>query len=284
MYHNFWKYYFESLNIDLIFSKPTDKEIIDLGMKYSNDEMCTSLKNFLGHIAYIKDRCDYVLLPRIDNYGIDNQMCTNFLAIYDLASNIFDCKFLNYNINYENKEIEMDGLIKIGTFLGKSKKECVWAYEIARIKNNKYLKKLYIDNRNKLKSNSKKILLLGHDYNIHDNLIGGQIINYLNNSDYSVILGDSFSPEVTLPLSKNICKYLYWYNSKKIVGALEYCRDNIDGVILLSTFPCGLDSIVNELIIRRVNLPVLNLIVDDINSFTGLETRLESFLDVIGSH
>ena len=36
-YNNFWKDYFEALNISVIFSKPTDREIVDLGIKYSND-------------------------------------------------------------------------------------------------------------------------------------------------------------------------------------------------------------------------------------------------------
>ena len=38
--------------------------------------MCLSLKNYIGHVAYLKDKCDYILIPRIDNYGIENQTCT----------------------------------------------------------------------------------------------------------------------------------------------------------------------------------------------------------------
>ena len=68
-------------------SPETNKEILDLGLKHSTDEMCLSLKNYIGHVAYLKDKCDYILIPRIDNYGIDNQTCTNFLAIYDIINN-----------------------------------------------------------------------------------------------------------------------------------------------------------------------------------------------------
>ena len=33
---------------------------------------------------------------------------------------------------------------------------------------------------------------------------------------------------------------------------------------------------------RKINIPNINLIIDDNSSFTGLETRLERFLDMLG--
>ena len=57
--------------------------------------------------------------------------------------------------------------------------------------------------------------------------------------------------------------------------------DKIDGVVFLSSFPCGPDSLVNELVIRRINKPYINLIIDDLDSLTGIETRLESFIDIL---
>ena len=58
--------------------------------------------------------------------------------------------------------------------------------------------------------------------------------------------------------------------------------ERIDGIIILSTFPCGPDSMVNEIVIRRVkDKPILNLILDGQEGTAGLETRLESFIDII---
>lgn len=282
-YHNFWKDYFEALNISVIFSKPTDREIVDLGIKYSNDEMCTSLKNFIGSIAYLQDKCDYILIPRIDNYGRSNQMCTNFMAIYDIATNLFKTPILNFDIDYTKRLTEEKGLIKIGLELGKNKDECLWSYMVSNIKNNKRLKTQYINEFNKLKSPKTKILLMGHSYNIHDNLISRPIVDFLKKNNCEVIYSDNFPSDKTLKLSSNICKYLYWINNKESVGALELCKNKIDGVIMLSSFPCGPDSIVNELVIRNVELPIINLVIDDVNSFTGIETRIESFLDIINN-
>jgi predicted nucleotide-binding protein (sugar kinase/HSP70/actin superfamily) len=56
----------------------------------------------------------------------------------------------------------------------------------------------------------------------------------------------------------------------------------VDGIILLSSFPCGPDSMVNEIILRKVqNKPILNLILDGQEGSAGMETRLESFVDII---
>ena len=55
----------------------------------------------------------------------------------------------------------------------------------------------------------------------------------------------------------------------------------IDGVIFLTSFPCGPDSLVNELVMRKINIPYLNLIIDDLDSNVGIITRLESFIDIL---
>ncbi len=50
----------------------------------------------------------------------------------------------------------------------------------------------------------------------------------------------------------------------------------------MSTFPCGPDSLVNEVVIRKIkDKPILNLILDGQEGTAGLETRLESFVDII---
>ena len=276
-----WKYFFEYLKVETIISPKTNRKIMEQGVELANDEMCLSLKNYLGHVAYLKGKCDYILVPRVDNYGRDNQTCTNFLSFYDLVSNLISNKILNYNIDYVNRETEYKGYLKIGKILGFNKSKIKKAYEYAKIKNNKELKKIYIDSINKLKSNKTKVLVVGHDYNTMDELIGTSIIKYLEKNNCEVILSTDLKASETNKLSYKISKNLYWKYNKENIGAIEYSINNIDGIILLSSFPCGPDSIVNELVIRKIRKPIINLIIDDLDSFTGLETRLESFLDIV---
>lgn len=276
-----WKYFFEKLEIEIILSPETNKHIINCGNAIANDEMCLSLKNYLGHIDYLKDKCDYILIPRIDNYGRNDQTCTNFLSFYDIVNNLFDIKILNYNIDYLKGKNEYKAYLKIGKELNKSKKEIRDAYIYALIKSNKKLKKTYIDELNKLNSDKIKILVVGHDYNIEDELIGIPIINYLKKNHCEIIRSNRLPAVSTNSLSKKLSNTLYWKYNKENIGSIPLCKNKIDGVILISAFPCGPDSLVNELVIRRVKTPILNLIIDDLDSFSGIETRLESFIDIL---
>ena len=253
---------------------------MDLGIKYSTDEMCLALKNYIGHVVYLKDKCDYVLIPRIDNYGIDNQTCTNFLSCYDIINNMFDINILNYNINFRNKETEEKAFINIGKILGINKIEAREAYVYSKVKSKRLKKEKVLNNLKKLKSDKKKILLVGHSYNMYDNLIGNPIIEMLKEFDIEIIYSDLFFDKDE---SKKYTKGLYWKYSKESISSISKCIDKIDGIIFLSVFPCGLDSLVNELVIRKINKPYINLVIDDIESSGGIETRIESFIDIINS-
>ena len=50
----------------------------------------------------------------------------------------------------------------------------------------------------------------------------------------------------------------------------------------MSAFPCGPDSMVNDLLTRKLQeLPILVLTLDAQDGSAGLETRLESFVDIL---
>lgn len=278
-YSKFWQYFFDSLGVELVFSPKTNKEILDKGIMIAPDEMCLSMKIYLGHVDYLKDKCDYILIPRIDRYSDTEQTCTNFLAIYDLVNNLFNINILNYNI--DNKNNLLDGLISIGHILKKSRIKVIQAYDTALIRYNKYLKRKRIEQNNILRSKDKKVLLVGHPYNMYDEMVGEPITKIFRDNNIKVLYSDLFDSEDASILVGKISPNLYWKYSRENIGAIVMAK-NVDGIVFLSSFPCGLDSLVNEVAIRKIDKPYLNLIVDDINSLTGIETRIESFVDIIG--
>ena len=280
-YGDIWKSFLSSLKIPYIISPKTNKSIMEKGIKKAGDEMCLSLKNYLGHVEYLSDKCDLILVPRISNYKANNQTCTNFWASYDIVNNLYDKKIISYNIDYEKGETLKKGLYKIGKELGKNKKEIKKAYKKAIYEHNLIKNKNIKITKNKLKRSKTKILIVSHPYNTYDTMIGQDIINYLEKENVEVIYSDKFDNRKTQKLSKKISKNLYFKYSKESIGALVYAMDKIDGIIFISSFPCAPDSLVNELTIRKIKKPNINLILDTDMSFTGIETRLESFLDVI---
>lgn len=142
-YHKeLWEDFFNALNISYIVSPKTNNLIMNKGLKIADSEMCLSLKNYLGHIDYLKDKCDYILVPRISNFKNDNQTCTNFWAAYDIIKNLFDIKILNYNIDLEKGQTLKKGLYKIGKTLNKKPFQIKRAYKYAITKEKKRLKKI----------------------------------------------------------------------------------------------------------------------------------------------
>ncbi len=273
--------FLKRLNIEVVISPETNRNIIESGIKYAPDEMCLSAKNYIGHVAYLQDKCDYLLVLRIDNYHTYNQTCTNFLAMYDIIKNIFSTPIIGYNIDLNAKKNLQTGLYTIGKQLNKKKKDIRNAYYYAINLHKKKRKYLININMKRLNSKNKKILILSHNYNIYDKMIGKPIIDMINNLGVDIIYSDLFDRSLCLKMSKSISQDLYWHYSKELVGALEIAKDKIDGVLFLSTFPCALDSLVNELLILKTNLPHLNIVIDDLSATNGLETRIESFIDII---
>ena len=82
--------------------------------------------------------------------------------------------------------------------------------------------------------------------------------------------------------SRELSSTCKWEISREILSGIAMHRGDVDGIILLSAFPCGPDAMVNELIARRVKgVPMLNLVLDGQSGTAGVETRLESFIDII---
>lgn len=280
-YGDFWMLFFDKLGIDYVLSPDTNGEIKRLGNKYSTDEMCMSLKTYIGHVAYLRDKCDFILVPRIDNYGLMEQTCTNFLACYDIVNNLFNDKIVDYNICYTNGDTEKSAFIGLGKRLGCSYRESRSAYYYALYKSRKIFKNKMNLNLNKLSCDGKKILIVSHPYNLYDSTIGKPIVQYLEDYGCVVVYSDLFDKKSCMEKSLLLSSGLYWKYSREIIGSILLSHDSIDGIIFLSTFPCGLDSLVNELIIRKLNIKSLNLVIDDMDAFAGIETRLESFIDIV---
>ena len=280
-FHEKWKCFFEHLDCEVIESKPTNLKIIQEGKKLANDEMCLSFQVYLGHVASLKGQVDYVIVPRVDNYGNELQTCTNLLASYDIVHNLIDIPILNYNIDLVNHETEKKGFYQIARSLGKQYQDIKKAYRLSKKMAKLMRDKEISRNYNKISKSGLKLLLVGHSYMLHDSYFMSDIEKQIESQDGVLIYSDLFDSGATLENSKKYSHELYWKSNKEAIGAIGLLEHQLDGVIFISSFPCGPDSLVNELVMRKLNLPYLNLVMDDMNSSVGIETRIESFVDMI---
>lgn len=284
-YHILWETFFEELGIEYIVSPETNREIISNGTTNAIDEACLSSKIYLGHVEWLIGKCDYILVPRISNYGSHGTVCTKFQAIYDVVSNTFrdrNIKLLNYNIDLKTSEFEVKAFLGMGKLLGKKHPQCMRSYAIAKQTEKSYALFEQRNQKDLLKEKKIKILLVAHKYNINDKYIGSPILNYLHEMGVVPIIADIVNKKEAMARSAEISETLPWVYNKELVGSVVIYKEHVDGIILLSTFPCGPDSLVNEIIIHHVkDKPILNLILDGQEGTAGIETRLDSFIDII---
>lgn len=277
-----WKNFFERLNCHIVLSPESSKEILDIGTKHSIDESCLSSKLYIGHVASLVDKCDYILIPRIENYGKKEKVCVKFNALYDIVKNIFpEINIITYNIEKTKYKTEFLGFIKMGLKINKNIFKVITSYIIAKRKEKKQEQIDSVTQERKLNNKKIKILIVSHPYNIYDKYLSSNIINYLNENNIQIIYADKLEKKTAIEYSKDLSNTLYWTYSKELIGSVNYYKEIYDGVIFLTTFPCGVDSLVNELVLRKITKPTLNIILDSSNSEIGLETRLESFIDIL---
>ncbi len=284
-YRVLWKSFFSTLGIKTIVSKPTNKAMLEKGSALAIDEACLSTKIYLGHVQSLIGKCDFILIPRISNMGIRRVMCTKFESLYDVTCNVFrnsHQKFIAYNVDIDHKIEEEDAFIDLGVTLGFDKKDAKKAYKKAKkIESDKW-KKAVKEEENLYKKEGIKVLLAGHSYILEDEYIGKPIKEYLKEMNVSFIRADIVDRKEALKQSSKVSPTLKWELSREIMGSIQMHKDKVDGIILISAFPCGPDSMVNEMIVRKYKgVPILNIVVDNQDGTAGLETRLESFTDIL---
>jgi len=127
-----------------------------------------------------------------------------------------------------------------------------------------------------------KALLVAQPYIIHDAFMGGPLLRMLREAGAVPVFPDLCDRKACAARAGELSKDLYWTMNREAIGAIPWLRDRIDGVLLVSAFPCGTDSLVNELVLRRVTgIPVTQIILDEQQGEAGLHTRVECFVDIL---
>jgi predicted nucleotide-binding protein (sugar kinase/HSP70/actin superfamily) len=80
---------------------------------------------------------------------------------------------------------------------------------------------------------------------------------------------------------------LSWSYERELLEAAAYflkCKD-VDGVIYLTSFGCGPDSMMMEIVRRELRSegdhPLLELVLDEHSVESGIRTRAEAFVDLL---
>ena len=112
--------------------------------------------------------------------------------------------------------------------------------------------------------------------------MGGALSDMLANMGVTLLYADCYDRKRALQSSFHFSDTLPWIVNREIVGSIMNLHGSVDGILLVSAFPCGPDSMTDDAIIRCIKgKPMLNLTVDAQTGTAGLDTRLEAFYDML---
>lgn len=327
MYHYYypaWQAFFRELGLTVLLSPVTNKGILDQGVKAAVDDICLPFKVYYGHVLSLRDKVDYLFVPRFISLGKYNFICPKFMGLPDML-----------RANIEGLPELIDPVIdlrrgifpwrqvayKIGRKFSKNIWEIEKAYRRARDSYRHFLQlqregyeteeaMLLTSRRGKIpvgdrefaagresgsdshkgragdKARGIKLGLVGHSYLLNDAYLSMRIVERLRKMEARAFTVEMLAEEVLEKAARRQGKPAFWYFNRQIMGAAYHLfqEKEIDGLVQVTAFGCGPDSLVRELIDirgKRIGMPILNINLDEHSGEAGILTRLEAFVDLI---
>jgi predicted nucleotide-binding protein (sugar kinase/HSP70/actin superfamily) len=301
-YYPLWRTFLEELGAEVIVSGQTTKKILDNGVKSCIDEACLPVKVFHGHVADIKDKVDYLFIPRLTSVSKNEYICPKIGGLPDMVRHtLHDLpQIIDVEVNMrKSKENSLKAAIEVGSYFTNNKKVIQDAYKKALEAYSEHKEKIKNGHNPFQTSNAEKVktlvrddkmlnvVIIGHVYNIYDSFMNMDMLKKLENNGVKAINIDMLKEDDVFEKLSSLNKRMFWnFGSKAIGGALHILdRKDIDGVIYLMSFGCGVDSFVADMIERRLrrssDIPFIVLTIDEHSGEAGMDTRLEAFIDMI---
>lgn len=290
-YGSIWEEFFKKLGCEVVISPPTNRKILEEGVNLGVEELCIPLKVFYGHCATLRGKCDFVFIPRYISLIKNTYTCPKFLVLPDVT------KFVVPNLSILTTAIKKKkgpGIFQLLLLGMKMREKTSWLggkkffnpvkmQHILRSLQEEEEKK---DNSHPLPDPSQPlVMVVGHPYNLQDSYINRNLLEKLDNLGVRVITPQEIPPQLIQQQLESL-PFLYWSEEKDIAGSayLGLKEPRIQGIILVSSFGCGPDSLVAEQIVqdaRGFNKPLMQLFLDENTSDVNIQTRLEAFVDMI---
>ncbi len=293
-YGELWEAFFRALGREVVVSDPSTRGTFEQGDAASVDECCFASKLYLGHVRSLLGKADALFVPSMANLGHCRAFCTKFQALPDLVANTFADerpRILSCWIEEEETRSSMpDAFAGLGVSLGASAREARRAYKTAAAAQAHADRRAARAQHDLLaralaapaEERAPIILVCAHPYVAHDPFIGGAVEDALRGLGCTVLFAENVDRDRAYRKSFEFSETMPWVVSRELVGGIMMLHDQVDGIVVMSAFPCGPDSMTDDAIARCITgKPMLTLTVDAQSGTAGVETRVESFVDIL---
>lgn len=304
-YYPLCKTFFEELGAETVVSPLTNKDIFSSGNSRAVADTCLPVKLFLGHVISLADKCDYMFVPAIRSLGRKAYNCSKFIGLPDMTRALIpECPpVLDPEIDLNKRNTLFKTVYDLGRHFVTSQVKIKRAAEDAWKANLTYRRQMSDEDITPVQaiatmsekkreplsasypSTSQVIAVIGHPYIIYDDYITHRFMSRLRAMGAKVVTPEMAHEEaIDIALAKLVGNP-HWTFEADIIGAGEYYLEaKINGIITVTVFGCGPDSMMVGTLQRRARefeTPFLHLSLDEHTSEGGLLTRLEAFLDMV---
>ena len=302
----FYYGFLKKLGFEIILSDKTTTKTINDGTRYVVSDTCLPVKVYVGHVINLIEKgIDTIFIPSLQSVGYKINNCSKIRALPDIVRNVIDkkiniiepvlditqkigikdfCYTIANQLNIEDKKLIKEaikqGFNTYNCYIANAKNGCSFDIAIENAIHNKTIK----NNPSLIKPIS--VVIMAHGYNLFDERISFNLIKKLEKMGVRAYTSLNISQTDAKNAIKQLGEFQYWANEPELTGVAGYYMLNkkIDGIIALSAFGCGPDSLMLEDIRRKskkFNKPILNLTVDEHTGEAGFITRLEAFCDML---
>ena len=308
-YYNNYPFYhgfLTSLGFEIVLSDKTTTKLINDGASRVVSDTCLPIKVYVGHLLNLLDKgVDTIFVPSLQStdYKINN--CSKIRGLPEIMRNIIDRPFRMIEPTLDKTEglgikdfcyetarqlgIDDEELIEKSI---KSGWECY----------NNFIKMAHsgvsqqsaiesaINNKQALKKmelvKPLSVVIMAHGYNLYDERISMRLLKKLENMGVKAYTSLDITREEQLNSIRKLGEIQYWANELDLTGTAAYylLNNEVDGIIALSAFGCGPDSLmVDEIQYHAAerNMPMIHLTIDEHTGEAGFVTRLEAFIDML---
>jgi predicted nucleotide-binding protein (sugar kinase/HSP70/actin superfamily) len=289
-----WERFFYELGLKVVESGPTNKDIVDLGVRTTVTDACAPIKVFQGHAEWLARRTDLLFIPRMVSFEGGYVFCPKFLGLPDMLRATVDDLPRVIDTRFDLRKgpaALLRSLVRLGTELGAARLKAL----SAAVQAIRYFKQVGWTDHLRRDSETQRperrlpvrIGVVGYPYIVHDPFLSCDMVPFVEKVGAEVVTIEDVSIRDIRSEDKNLSKQVFWHYSNRTLKAAYYLMRNqaVDGLVHATAFGCGPDAIVDKFLEidcrHEFGVPFLSLTVDEHSGQAGVVTRLEAFLDMI---
>ena len=272
----------QELGAEVIVNGATNKATINNGSAL--EEVCLPVKVCFGHVCELYKQVDYLFAPRLVSVAAGQYTCPKIIGMPDMIrSNLTSLPpIIDVNVNLRsNSRSVYQAVVSVGRMLGQNAAYSLYAWYRA------WRSRCRAPAGCQTGDIGQNVGLIGHPYILQDRLISMDIMTRLKRVGLGVVTPEMVSQRHANAAAASLGKKIFWSGGSHLAGtALALLRSvpPVNGLIFISSFSCGPDTLIGELICQRaqsVNIPCMLLTVDEHTAEAGFVTRLEAFADML---